>query len=45
MAESDSSLPVLRASDAERERAVDVLREAIWPTICVVRGRFPADPR
>lgn len=29
MAESESSLPALRASDAERERAADVLREAM----------------
>jgi hypothetical protein len=29
MSESDSSLPALRASDAERERAADVLREAM----------------
>jgi hypothetical protein len=29
MSESESSLPALRASDAERERAVDVLREAM----------------
>jgi hypothetical protein len=29
MTESESSLPALRASDAERERAADVLREAM----------------
>lgn len=29
MAESESSLPALRASDAERERAAEVLREAM----------------
>jgi uncharacterized protein DUF1707 len=29
MSESESSLPALRASDAERERAADVLREAM----------------